>query len=470
MSLRILVVDDEKIIRLTTTRQLIEAGYEAEAYEGPFPALAALDRGAWDVVLTDLRMASMDGLQFLRQIKSQNAKTVVMLMTAYGTVGTAVQAMRDGAYDFLTKPFSFQELKVRLERVEQDLKMRQELHALRESSASAESYCGLIGVSPQMRRVFELIEQFAGNPSNVLLLGETGTGKELAARALHMRSPRAKGPFVTVSCGALLRELDGAELFGGDPQSPEGAPAARPQAAGFTRIYRGRMEPAHGGTLFLDDISDLPLDIQPRLLRVLEEKQPERSDPEGAPKADVRVIAASKEDLEALVQQKKFREDLYYRLKVLSLTIPPLRERREDILFLARHFLSSISTARGTSKQLSDAAAKRLMVHTWPGNVRELRHAIEYAVAVSGGPVIETGDLPSDMQTAAASAPYTLNLDFQERINFNALAERFERDLIYWALRQSNGNQGKAAELLGIPRTTLQSKLVVEKNAAADQS
>jgi DNA-binding NtrC family response regulator len=453
MSLRVLVIDDEKLIRVTTTRQLIEAGYQAEAHESPFNGLTALERGSWDVVLTDLRMPSMDGIQFLKEIKTKSPDTVVILMTAYGTVETAVEAMRSGAFDFLTKPFSFQELKIRLERVEQTRQIRREIDTLRKTLGPSHVFCGLVGVSPQMRRVFELIAQFAENPSNVLIVGETGTGKELVAQALHARSSRSGGPFVTLPCGAIPQDMAASELFGHEA-------GAFPNA----RQHKGRVEQARGGTLFLDDIDDLPFDLQPKLRRVIQERQFERVGGEEVMQADARIIAATKVDLQILVLQKRFREDLYYRLKVLTIILPALRERTEDIPFLAQHFVDLISKERNAPpKRFSDNATRKLMIHDWPGNVRELRHVVEYAMAVCTTPEIEIADLPQNLQTVSDAQPYRLNLSSYDRINFNALTQSFERDLLLWALKQVNGNQGKAAELLGIPRTTFQSKLNTDK-------
>jgi DNA-binding NtrC family response regulator len=456
MKLRILVVDDEKLSRVTTTRQLVDAGYVAEGHETPFKALDALKSGVWDVVLTDLRMPSMDGIVFLKEIRKVSTGTSVILMTAYGTVKTAVEAMRSGAVDYLTKPFVFDELRFRLERLAEERLMRQEVEALRRVLGPSVAYGGLVGHSAGMRNVFEQIEQFAENPSNVLIVGETGTGKELVARALHSLSSRATEPFVPVACAAIPRELAESELFGHEAGAFTGA----------VRMHRGRVELAREGVLFLDDVDDFPLELQPKLLRVIQEKEFERVGGEKTLRAHMRIISATKSDLSDLIKQGKFREDLYYRLAVLVVSLPPLRQRREDIPLLAQHFLATLARERQVeAKTLPDETLARLLNYAWPGNVRELKHALERAMAVCRGPVILPEHLSATIQQARTTEPYELNLEVLDKVSFRELSERFERDLIQWALQRAGGNQGKAAELLGIPRTTLQSKLGITRRS-----
>jgi DNA-binding NtrC family response regulator len=450
MKLRILVVDDEKLSRVTTTRQLAEAGYVAEGHETPFKALEAIKSGVWDVVLTDLRMPSMDGIEFLKEMRKLSPGTSVILMTAYGTVKTAVEAMRSGAVDYLTKPFVFDELRFRLERLAEERQIRQEVEALRRVLGPATAYGGLVGHSAAMRNVFEQIEQFAENPSNVLIVGETGTGKELVARALHSLSSRSKEPFVPVACAAIPRELAESELFGHEAGAFTGA----------VRMHRGRVELAREGALFLDDVDDFPLELQPKLLRVIQEKEFERVGGEKTLRAHMRIISATKTDLGDLVKQGRFREDLYYRLAVLVVSLPPLRQRREDIPLLAQHFLATLARERNVEpKVLPNETLAKLVNYSWPGNVRELKHAMERAMAVSRDAMIAPEHLPTTIQQARRTEPYEMHLEVLDRVDFRLLSERFERDMIQWALLKAGGNQGKAAELLGIPRTTLQSKM-----------
>lgn len=454
MRLRVLVVDDEKLSRLSTTKQLQAAGYEAEDHESPFSALKSLEQGNWDLVLTDLRMPGMDGLEFQRQIKARAPDTVVILMTAHATVQTAVEAMREGAMDYLTKPFDFEELGIRLERLQENLSIRRELAHLRRALGQSLAHIGLVGNAPAIRRVFDLIEQFADNPSNVLIVGETGTGKELVARALHARSAYANGPFVTVSSTTIPRELAESELFGHEAGAFTGA----------SRQRKGKVELARGGTLFLDDVDDLPLELQGKLLRVLQEKEFERVGGDKSLQADMRTIAATKYDLERLAGENRFREDLMYRLNVLVIDLPPLRDRRGDVLLLARHFLETIARERNQEPRLlSTEAAERLMSYDWPGNVRQLRHAMESALALSRGKEIKPEDLPGRIQEGKKPAVYSLSLEDEEKIDLRRVMEDVEQELISWAMEKAGGNQGKAADILGVPRTTLRSKRKVSK-------
>jgi DNA-binding NtrC family response regulator len=382
MALNILVVDDASLSREAIASFLNELGHRAEAHANAFTALESLENGCWELVLTDLRMPSMDGLQFLKEIKARSPDTAVIIMTAYGTVETAVEAIRAGAMDYVVKPFHTEQLRLHIERLNELLRARQELAALRKTVGA--SYAGLVGNSPEMQKIHQLIGQFANRPANVLITGETGTGKEMVARALHAQSSRKDGPFIPIACAAVPRDLAESELFGHEAGAFTGAVKRR----------HGHVEQAHGGTLFLDDVDDLPLDIQPKLLRAIQEREFQRVGGERLLKTDLRVISSSKKDLEALSHEGRFRQDLLYRLQVLALYVPPLRERKGDILVLARHFLDFGAQETGeVPKVLSEEAQQKLVSHSWPGNVRELRHAIEYATAVSTGPVIQAEDL-----------------------------------------------------------------------------
>ncbi len=448
--LGVLVVDDEKLSRETTVKQLRAAGFKAQAHDSAFSALQALEEELWDVVLTDLRMPGMDGLEFLEEINNRSPETSVFLMTAFGSIDTAVEAMRKGALDYLTKPFDFEELRIRLERVREGRETRNEVARLRRIIGSTENFSGLVGSSECMRRVFERIEQFSDNPSNVLIVGETGTGKELVARALHERSPYATKPFIAIGCASIPRELAESELFGHEAGAFTGARQRR----------RGKIELARGGTLFLDDVDDLPMEIQAKLLRVIQEREFERVGGEQSIRAEMRLISATKADLTTLIKEGGFREDLMYRLKVLVIELPPLKDRRDDILILARHFLGLLARERDQpEKSLSSGASEQLVAYDWPGNVRQLRHAVESALAISKGQDISAEDLPPEIRPASEAQPYAISLEDVGKLDFRALTERFERDLIQHALKKTGGHQGKAAELLGIPRTTLQSKL-----------
>jgi len=454
MGLSILVVDDELLSRETTAHQLNAAGYKAESHESAQSALQALEKEDRDAVLTDLRMPGMDGMQFLREIKQRRPATAVILMTAHATVQTAIEAMRLGALDYLTKPFQFDELAIRLERLAEMKHMREENASLRQALGAAPARSGLVGHSSAMRRVYDLIDQFAGLPSNILIVGETGTGKEVVARAIHARSAFARGPFVAVGCAAVPRELAESELFGHEAGAFTGAVKRR----------KGKVELAEGGTLFLDDVDDMPLELQGKLLRVIQERQFERVGGEKPVSANLRLIAATKVALEDLVKQGKFRDDLMYRLCVLAIPLPSLRERTEDILPLAAHFIETLARERGApAKPLSNDAAARLQHFAWPGNVRELRHALEYALAVAREASIGLGDLPPKLLPVQKTRRLGLDLDGYDQVDLRAMVEEFEREVVRWAMTRADGNQGKAAQILGIPRSTLQFKLTERK-------
>ena len=392
MSLNIVVVDDTKKSREDITSILNASGYHATAHANAFTALEALETELCDLVLTDLQMPSMNGIQFLKEIKARSPETCVIVMTDHGTVESAVQAMRAGASDYVTKPFHPEQLRLHVERLREVQRTRIELEELRKSLGVAADYAGFVGNSPQMLKILEQIEQFADRPGTVLVTGETGTGKEMVARALHARSTKKTGPFIPVACAAIPRELAESELFGHEAGSFTGA----------TKRRRGYVEQAQGGTLFLDDVDDLPIEIQPKLLRAIQEREYQRVGGDGLLKAHLRIIASTKKDLEALVREGKFRQDLLYRLQVLKLYLPPLRERKGDILALAQHFLKLYAIENAEpAKLLSTEAEKKLLSQAWPGNVRELRHAIEYAIAVANGSKIQADDLP--LRHSAAS-------------------------------------------------------------------
>jgi DNA-binding NtrC family response regulator len=448
--LRVLVVDDERSVRNTITQQLTQNGFVAQAHESPFSALEALAGAGWDCVLTDICMPTLNGLKFFEEIKRSHPQVAVIFMTAYGDVKTAVRALHSGAADYLTKPFEFAELKMRLSRLAEQLNLGRELASLRATINDLVGEHRMVGDSSAMQETRALISRFARLPSNVLIVGETGTGKELVARALHAQSGQTDKPFVALNCGAVPSELAESELFGHEAGAFTGA----------LKRHKGRVELAEGGTLFLDDVDDLPLNIQVKLLRVIQERTYERVGGEQPLTARFRLVSATKMDLQKLSAEKRFREDLYFRLAALMIPVPPLRERKEDLPLLAHYFLHILAKEQGReTKQLSAAALQNMQAYNWPGNVRELRHAMEYALAMSCGREIPAHDLPSSILGAARHKIYVINMEGCESVDARALLANFESDLIQWALRKAHGRHDKAATLLGYPRTTLLRKL-----------
>jgi len=447
----VLVVDDERISRHTTAQQLRAASYTTDEAEDGRAALALLKARRWDVVLTDLRMPEMDGLALLRTIKESHPAVDVLLMTAFGTVETAVEAMRAGAFDYLVKPFRFTELELRLRRLRELRSSRGELDRLRAMIDPSASADGIVGRSTAMQRVRERIALFAENSAPVLVTGETGTGKELVARAIHERSARRDAPFVAVASGAIPHGLAESQLFGHERGSFTGA----------AQRHRGCFEQADGGTLLLDDIDDLPADVQVKLLRVLQEGTLVRVGAESELHVDVRVIATTKVDLEPKVERGEFRPDLFYRLRGLEIHLPPLRQRGDDAVLIAQQFLHAAAVeSGGAPKQLRADAVAAIAAHPFRGNVRELRRVMESALVLCRGVEIGVEHLPDYLGTEApARGLYKLDLEHRTSVPLSELIADVEDEVIRWAMDQAHGQQGRAAELLGIPRTTLQSKL-----------
>lgn len=448
--LRILVVDDERISRETTVDQCIDAGWDAVAAANASEGLTLLQGQPFNVVLTDLRMPGMDGLELLDRIKEIAPTTDVIIMTAYGTVETAIAAMQAGAADYLTKPFRFPELQVRLERLTEIRESKDELSRL-QALLDGTKIKGLVFASASMNEVCQRVRLFADNSIPTLLTGETGTGKEVVSRVLHDLSSRRQRPFVPISCGAIPKELAESQIFGHEKGAYTGA----------TQRRRGCFERAHTGTLLLDDIDDLDLEIQAKLLRVLQEATVVRVGGDEPIRVDVRVIATTKIDLAKAVKEGGFRDDLYYRLRGLEIHLPPLRERGNDVLLLVQYFLRAAASSNRTQiPHLAPKTIDALRNHHWPGNVRELRRVIESAMALSQGGAIELRHLPQTMTSNNEWGPFRLNLDGVEQVQLTELMRRFEREVLSWAMRKMGGSQTQAAELLGIPRTSLQSKLV----------
>jgi DNA-binding NtrC family response regulator len=443
---RVLVVDDKENI-LKLFERILGDAYEVTTAADGGRAISLVAAHEFDVVLTDLRMPSADGFEVLRAVKARSPDTEVVMMTAYASVHDAVDAMRQGAYDYLQKPFDPDDASLVVARALERKRLRTQAESLRRELEGVYAFHNLVGKSAPMKDVYQLLEQGSKLEITVLLNGETGTGKELAARAVHYHSPRKERRFVPVNCGALPSELVESELFGHAKGSFTGAIAAKP----------GLFEEADGGTIFLDEIGDLPLPAQVKLNRVLQEREIRRVGDNRAAKIDVRVIAATHRDLKAEVAAGRFREDLYYRIHVFPVRLPPLRERREDIPLLSAHFLEK--HARALRKDLSefDADALRALTgYPWPGNVRELENAVERAVAVAKGSTIELRDLPPDVKgTQEGTIPAEVLARMPYRDAVDLARDRVSRDYLSVLMREHEGNVTRAAEHAGMERESL---------------
>jgi DNA-binding NtrC family response regulator len=444
---RILIADDEQVQREMLEGFLSKQGYGVEtAADGP-QALEKFKGGGFDLVLSDYRMPGMDGVQLLRELKQLNPEVMVVILTAFGTVGTAVAAMKEGAYDYLNKPIDLDELLLLIQRVEKDVGLTRENRELREQLREKFKVDFIISASRRMEEALNLVKRVAPSSATVLILGESGTGKELIARAIHYSSPRAEKPLVKVNCSALPENLLESELFGHEKGAFTGAVGRR----------IGRFEQADQGTIFLDEIGDLSPSLQSKLLRVLQEKEFERVGSSQTLKVDVRVIAATNHNLEEAIQKGTFREELYYRLNVVTISLPPLRERKEDIPPLIEHFLKKYS--RENQKplvSLSKEAKDLLMNYHYPGNIRELENIIERAVVLCRGETITTQDLPLNLRESKVEA---LIREAAGSRSLRETLEEIERLRIHQALEKSHGVQTKAAEELGISERVLRYKM-----------
>ncbi len=446
----ILIVDDEPIKRTILKDELSAAGYATVVASSPLDAEPALKESFFDVILTDLRMPGQDGLSFLRALKQQRPDQAVIVMTAYGTVETAVEAMKLGAFDFIQKPFTTEELLLKLDRLLKYEHLANENEALRSQLTRPRVESRIVGQSEPMREVLARIDAIAGTDTTVLIEGESGTGKELVARTIHETSHRAGGPFVAISCAALPRDLIETELFGHEPGAFTGA----------TRRRLGRFEIAHGGTLLLDDVDDIPLELQVKLVRVLQERSFERVGGEQPILVNVRVIAATKKPLAGLVAAEKFREDLYYRLNVVPVHIPPLRDRSEDIPLLVKYLLEKLAIKINRGElSATPGAIEKLQSYHWPGNVRELEHVLERTAALTPKDTLDADDFPELQTEATPAGVVSLALRGAEKLDLASILTEVERRLVDWALARAQGNLAKAAEILGIPRSTLQYKV-----------
>ncbi|MBI3458600.1 MAG: sigma-54-dependent Fis family transcriptional regulator [Candidatus Rokubacteria bacterium] len=460
---RILVADDEPSIRWLLDRLLRQAGHVVTVVEDGHAALAAAAAEGFDLAFVDIRMPGLDGLEALSRLRAQSPETAVIVVTAHGSVRAAVEAMQRGAYDYLAKPFDNDEVLLLVARALQAKALAREIVELRTGIHEVWEFGALVGKSPRMQEVYKTIGRIAGTDVTVLIQGESGTGKEVVARAVHHYSRRAGKPFVAVSCAAIPATLLEAELFGHE----RGA---------FTDAYQrrlGKFELAQGGTVYLDEVGDMGPELQPKLLRVLQEREFERIGGSEPIRVDVRLVAATNRDLEAMIKDGRFREDLYYRLNVVSLVLPPLRERREDVPFLVDHFLTKYAGELG-ERALAAEALDRLVSYPWPGNVRELENAIQHAMVMATAGVVLPEHLPI---SAGAGAPPlregTLEHLIQAKLDecvrglgaresanlYELVLSLVERPLLRAVLRETGGNQLRAAALLGINRNTLRKKL-----------
>jgi DNA-binding NtrC family response regulator len=442
MNFTILVADDEKNIREGLREALMLDGYDVLLAADGKEALGALERGEVDLVISDLKMPRLSGEELLRKVSTDFPTVPVIILTGHGTIESAVQAMHDGAYDFLTKPVNLDRLSLLAKRALGNRELALQNRVLQEELERRSQFSNIIGRSAEMRQVFDLVRQVAPARTSVLITGESGVGKEMIAEALHYGSPRKDKPFIKLHCAALTETLLESELFGHEKGAFTGAIARK----------RGRFELAHMGTLFLDEIGEINQTVQIKLLRVLEEKRFERVGGEETVEVDVRLIAATNRDLKEAIAKGSFREDLYYRLNVVNLHIPPLRERKDDIPLLVAAFLREFSQENGRTIEGIDAKGRSaLSNYSWPGNVRQLRNSIESAVVLCKGSVITLEDLPPGIRGEQGGDQVRLPVG-------TSLAEA-EKELIRYTLAREGGNKSRAAEVLGIGRKTLHRKL-----------
>lgn len=443
----ILIVDDEPAQREVLAGYLKKKGHTVHEAGSASQALDSLKKRPVEIVLTDFKMPDQSGFELLKEARSLHPEITVVIMTAFGTIEGAVAAIREGAYDYLTKPIDLEELDLLIQRIRERTQLISENRLLKEQLAQKFSFSGIVSQSAAMEQVLNTAGRVAQSKAPVLIRGESGTGKELIAKAIHFSSPRKDKPFIAVNCAALNESLLESELFGHEKGAFTGA----------ERQHRGRFEIADEGTLFLDEIGDIPLSTQVRLLRVLQEQQFERVGGTQALTVDVRVIAATHKDLESMIKQGSFREDLFYRLNVVSLDIPPLRTRREDIRPLLEHFLDRYVKENKRKKlTCSKEAWERLLRYDYPGNVRELENVVQRAVIRSRGDTIMTDDLPHVLKEQKAEKAI---LAGREELSLPERVEQLEKDLVFEALRRSDGNQSKAASELGISERNLRYRL-----------
>jgi DNA-binding NtrC family response regulator len=442
---RILVVDDDAEMRQLLTDLLREEGYEVEVAHDGASAIAKHQAMPFDLTITDLMMPKMKGIELIERLREIDNGSLVLLITAFGSIESAVEAMRAGAFHYVTKPFHNDEIVIQVKRALEQKTLRDEVRRLRIEVDVRSRFQNIIGQSPAMERVFEVIAQVSDLPANVLIEGESGTGKELIARAIHAHGARAAGPFVPINCAAIPETLLESELFG----------YVRGAFTDARKDRRGLFQEASGGLLFLDEIGEIPITLQAKLLRVLEDKEVRPLGSNQSMRVDARVVSASNRNLEGLVSEGKFRRDLYYRLNVIRIELPALRQRRNDIPLLVDHFIrkfAAIANHRVDGIQADALAA--LKSHDWPGNIRELEHTIERAVLLGKGSVISVADLPSNL-TARNDGALIVDQALARQLTLHDL----EREYIGKVLANAHGNKTEAARILGVDRTTLYRKL-----------
>ncbi|MFG0319461.1 MAG: sigma-54-dependent transcriptional regulator [Planctomycetota bacterium JB042] len=444
---RLLLVDDEETQREMLASILGRAGYEVEAAADGRAALERLEAATFDLVLSDQRMPGLDGLELLRRVRATPGAPPVILMTAFGSVSSAVEAMKHGAADYLTKPFEKEELLLVLDKVHRQRSLEEEVVRLRSALADRVRLEGIVGASPPMQEVYSVIERVADTDVSVLVTGESGTGKELVARAIHARSRRADGPFVAINCAAVPETLLESEFFGHE----------RGAFSGATQARSGAFERADGGTLLLDEIGAMRVDLQAKLLRVLQEREVHRLGADRPRRVDVRIVAATSEDLEESIRERSFREDLFYRLNVVPIALPPLRDRAEDVPVLLEHF-ARLAAARfdRDPPEIDSEVVERCLRHAWPGNVRELQNCVERMVVLARGSTLTPDDLPPVVRDGPGEAGTPDGFDLPAE---GVVLDELERHLILQALRRSGGSLGPAARLVGITYKTLQYRI-----------
>jgi DNA-binding NtrC family response regulator len=448
----LLLVEDEAPLREAVAEQLTDRGFEVVQADSAERAIERLADFAFDVVITDLRLPGRDGTHVIEAAVKLYPEIIGIVVTGFGTVKDAVEVIKRGAADFVTKPFQFDELWHALQGAMEQRRLRSENAWLREQLDLRHSFEGIVGRSRAMQDLFQLLQTVAPTSSTILISGETGSGKEVVARAIHHASPRRAHRFMAINCSAIPENLLEAELFG----------HARGAFTGAIGTRQGKIELAHKGTLFLDEVGTMSMALQMKLLRVLQEREFERVGDSQTIKVDVRVIAATNADLAKMVADGSFREDLFYRLNVIPVRLPALRERKEDIPLLVQHFLQKFGAELNRATlTVSQAALRCLMTFQWPGNVRQLENAMERAVALSGGrPQVEISDLPPDIQRASEGEPFLYGLALpDDGIDFEIFIARIEREVIKKALERTGGNKAAAAQVLNLKRTTLVEKL-----------